>query len=48
MRIDGHDLPRFALPAIDHEANGPLSVLVRAMTWAVLAWRNRTPMFAAR
>jgi hypothetical protein len=50
MRTDGHDLPRFAMPAVDHDAGGPLSLLVRALTWLVLAWRqrNRTPMFSAR
>lgn len=46
MRNDGHDRSRFlaalsAMPAIDHEANGPLSALVRAITWAVRAWRER-------
>jgi hypothetical protein len=50
MRTDGRDLPRFAMPAVDHEAGGPLSALVRALTWVVLAWRgrNRVPMFSTR
>ncbi|WP_448171467.1 hypothetical protein [Rhizobacter fulvus] len=37
MRTDGHDTSRFAprsrLPAIDHEANGPISALVRLAAW---------------
>jgi hypothetical protein len=37
MRTDGHDVSRFArrtaMPAIDHEANGPISALVRLATW---------------
>ena len=37
MRTDGHDVSRFApraaMPAIDHEANGPISALVRLTTW---------------
>ncbi len=46
MRTDGHDVSRFvpraAVPPIDHEANGPISALVRALSWAVRAWRGRT------
>ena len=37
MRTDGHDTSRFALrsplPAIDHEANGPISALVQLTAW---------------
>ena len=29
------------MPAIDHEAGGPLSVLVRAIRWATRVWGER-------
>lgn len=29
------------MPAIDHEAGGPLSVLVRAVMWATRLWGER-------
>lgn len=42
MRTDGHDVSRFAprsaMPVIDHEANGPLSALVRLAAW-FSSWR---------
>ncbi len=43
MRTDGHDVSRFAprgaRPAIDDEANGPISALVRLMAWFA-SWRG--------
>ncbi len=43
MRTDGHDVSRFAprgaLPAIDHEASGPISALVRLMA-RFASWRS--------
>lgn len=45
MRTDGHDasrfVPRGALPAIDHEANGPISALVRLTAWLGRRWGER-------
>jgi hypothetical protein len=42
MGTDGHDVSRFAprraLPAIDHQANGPISALVRLVAW-FSSWR---------
>ena len=44
MRTDGRDrsrfAPRAALPAIDHEADGPVSALVRLTTWLGRVWRE--------
>jgi len=45
MRTDGHDasrfVPRGAMPAIDHEANGPISALVQLTTWLGRLWGER-------
>ena len=46
MRSDGHDRSRFAarvtkMPAIDHEANGPVSALVRLTMWLGKLWGDR-------
>ena len=46
MRTDGHDVSRFAprstLPAIDHEAHGPISTLMRLVSW-LGRWRGTQP-----
>ena len=45
MRNDGHDHSRFAssraLPAIDHEANGPISAFVQLTAWLGRLWGER-------
>ncbi len=45
MRSDGHDRSRFArrvtLPAIDHEANGPISAFVQLTAWLGRLWGER-------
>jgi|GEM_PF-3920272 len=45
MRSDVPDrsplVPRAAMPAIDHEANGPISALVRLTIWLGRAWGER-------
>jgi len=48
MRSDGLGHSRFAgqaermsLPAIDHEANGPISALVRLTAWLGRLWDER-------
>jgi hypothetical protein len=42
MRSDGHDssrfVPRAPMPAIDHEANGPISALVQLTAWLGRRW----------
>lgn len=46
MRTDGHDQTRFAarmpLPPIDHEAHGPISTLMRLVSW-LGRWRGTQP-----
>ena len=48
MRTDGRDSSRFiargAFPAIDHEANGPISALVRLAAWVQRRWRERADL----
>jgi len=45
MRTDGHDasrfVPRSAMPAIDHEAHGPVSALVQLTAWLGRLWGER-------
>ena len=50
MRTDGHDVSRFAprtapripMPAVDHEAHGPISALLRLISW-LGRWRGSQP-----
>ncbi len=45
MRTDSHDasrfVPRGAMPAIDPEANGPVSALVQLTAWLGRRWGER-------
>ena len=45
MRTDDHHtsrfVPRGAMPAIDHEAHGPVSALVQLTAWLGRRWRER-------
>lgn len=51
MRNDGNDPSRFAarvtMPAIDHEANGPVSALVRLTAWLGRLWSQRAARLTA-
>jgi len=52
MRSDGHSrsnlLAHGTMPAIDHEAEGPISALVQLTTWLGRLWASLPARRAAR
>ena len=52
MRSNGrdasHSVLRSTMPAIDHEANGPLSALVQLTAWLGRLWNARAVRVRAR